>query len=84
MRLSAIIMAIIAIGGAIIGGLFGHKIGRSSGVSDGVQKQVEVQQVEQAKATVRSVQERANVEKTVSADNDSALNDRLSKYDRPD
>lgn len=82
MSFSSIIMAAIAIIGAIIGGLFGHRIGKSSGVSEGAKKQVEVQQVEQARAVVQAVQERSHADKVVAADGDVELDARLSKYDR--
>jgi hypothetical protein len=84
MSLTAIIMTIIGIAGALLGGVLGHRVGKAQGVSTGVQQQVQTQQVEQAKATVQAVKERAHVEVTVAADSDSELDARLSKHDRPD
>lgn len=84
MSLSAIIMAIIGIAGAIFGALIMRPIAKSSGVKEGVQKQAEAQLVEQAKATVQAVQERAHVDEVVNADSGDELDRRLSKHSRPD
>lgn len=84
MSLSAIIMAIVGIVGAIFGALVMRPIAKSSGVKEGVQRQAEVQQVEQAKATVKAVQERAHVDQVVAGDDDAELDARLQRYDRKD
>lgn len=84
MSITTIIMMIIGVAGAIFGGLLGHRVGKSSGVAEGVTQATQTQQIEQAKATVQAVKERAHVETTVAADSDAALDARLSNYDRPD
>lgn len=82
MSITAIIMAIIGLVGAGLGALIMRPIAKSSGVKEGAQKQAEAQQVEQSKAIVEAVQERAHVDQTVNADSDDELDKRLSKYDR--
>lgn len=84
MSLTAIIGIIIGLAGAILGALAGHRIGKSSGVTEGKVQASETQQVEQAKATVQAVKERAHVEVTVATDSDVELDARLSKHDRAD
>jgi len=84
MSLSSIIMAIVGIIGAIFGALIMRPIAKSSGIKEGVQKQAEVQVVEQAKAAVQAVQERAHVDQVVAADSDDELDARLSRHSRHD
>lgn len=82
MSITAIIMTIIGLVGAGLGALIMRPIAKSSGIKEGVQKQAEAQQVEQSKAIVEAVQERAHVDQTVNAYSDTELDERLSKYDR--
>lgn len=82
MSITAIIMAIVGLVGAGLGALIMRPIAKSSGIKEGVQKQAEAQQVEQSKAIIEAVQERAHVDQTVNADSDAELDERLSKYDR--
>lgn len=82
MTIAALIGLVVAAVAALLGGMAGHGIGKSAGKREGAAEATQNQQAEQAKATVTAVQERTNVEAQVSADSDSALNDRLSEFDR--
>lgn len=83
MSITAIIMAIIGLVSAGLGALIMRPIAKSSGFKEGVQKQAEAQQVEQSKAIVEAVQERAHVDQTVNTDSDDELDARLRKHSRP-
>lgn len=84
MSITAIIGIIIAAVSALLGALVMRPIARSGGVTQGRTEASQTQQIEQAKATVQTVKERANVESTVAADSDAELDARLSKHDRAD
>ena len=84
MSLTAIISIIIGIVGAIFGALAMRPIAKSSGITEGKAQASQTQQVEQAKATVQAVKERAHVEATVADDSDAELDARLSKHNRAD
>lgn len=83
MSITAIVIAIIGLVSAGLGALIMRPIAKSSGIKEGVQKQAEAQQVEQSKAIVEAVQERAHVDQTVNADSDDELDARLRKHSRP-
>jgi hypothetical protein len=84
MSITTIIMFIIGVGGAILGAMIGHPFSKASGKSEGAAQAVEKQEVVQAQATVQAVKDRSSVEAQVATDSDAALDQRLSKYDRPD
>lgn len=84
MSIEQIIIGVISIVSAIIGALVMRPFAHSAGKSQGRTEASQTQQVEQAKATVQAVKERAHVEITVAADSDAELNARLSKHNRPD
>lgn len=84
MSITAIIMTVIGLVGALLGALVMRPIARSSGVTQGRAEASQTQQVEQAKATVQAVKERAHVEATVATDSDAELDARLSKHNRAD
>lgn len=83
MSIAAIIALVFSIVGALVGALITHPISKAEGKKEGAKEANADQQITQAHATVKAVQERAHVEIEVAADTDSALNDRLSKHDRP-
>ena len=84
MSLTAIIMTVVGLIGALLGALVMRPIARSGGITEGAARASQTQQVEQAKATVHAVKERAHVEVTVAADSDAELDARLSKHNRAD
>jgi len=84
MSITAIVGVIIGVVSAILGALVMRPIARSGGVTEGKAQASQTQQIEQAQATVQAVKERAHVETTVATNSAVELDERLSKYDRPD
>lgn len=83
MSIGAIIALVIAGIAALLGGIAGNKMGKSTGRKEGAEQANQEQQIIQAQATVKAVQERADVDQKVAADSDDDLERRLQKHDRP-
>lgn len=84
MSITAILIGIGGLVMAILGGMLGHRVGKSSGITLGTAQASQIQQIEQAQATVHAVKERAHVDATVATDSDAELDARLSKHNRAD
>lgn len=84
MSLATILLAVAGLVGAILGAFLGHARGKSVGKVEGAEQAQAQQQITQAKATVQAVRERAHVDAKISDASDADLDQRLSKYDRPD
>lgn len=78
--LSMIALAIAA----ILGMLLGHPLSKSAGRKEGVKEATQEQQVAQAEAITKSVQERNDVETKVAATPRADLDRELSEFSRPD
>lgn len=77
------ILSMIALAVAAILGMFlGHPLSKSAGRKEGAKEATQDQQVAQAEAITKSVQERNDVEAKVAADDDDQLDARLQKHNR--
>jgi hypothetical protein len=83
MSIGAIIALVIAGIAALLGGIAGNKIGKLTGRKEGVEQANQEQQITQAQATVKSVQERADVDQKVATTSRADIDRELSEFDRP-
>lgn len=84
MSLTAIIALIIAAASALLGALVMRPIAKASGRKEGAEQANQEQQITQAQATVKAVQERSNVEQKVAATPRADIDRELSEFSRPD
>jgi phage tail tape-measure protein len=83
MSLGAIIALVIAAVAALLGGIAGNKLGRSTGRKEGAEQANQEQQITQAQATVKAVQERSDVDQKVASTPRADIDRELSEFDRP-
>lgn len=84
MSLGAIIALVIAAVAAILGGIAGNKMGKSTGRKEGAEQANQEQQITQAQATVKAVQERSDADQKVAATPRADIDRELSEFSRPD
>lgn len=83
MSLTAIAGIVFGIICAVFGALFGNKLGKSTGRKEGAEQANQEQQITQAQATVKAVQERSDVDQKVAATSRADIDRELSEFDRP-
>lgn len=83
MSIGAIIALVIAGIAALLGGIAGNKMGKSTGRKEGADQANQEQQITQAQATVKAVQERADVYQKVASTSRADIDRELSEFDRP-
>lgn len=84
MSFGAIIALVIAAVAALLGGIAGNKLGKSTGRKEGAEQANQEQQITQAQATVKAVQERADVDQKVASTPRTDIDRELSEFSRPD
>lgn len=84
MSIGAIIALVIAGIAALLGGIAGNKLGKSIGRKEGAEQANQEQQITQAQATVKAVQERADVDQKVASAPRVDIDRELSEFTRPD
>lgn len=83
MSIGSIIALVIAGIAALLGGIAGNKMGKSTGRKEGAEQANQEQQITQAQATVKAVQERTDVDQKVAATSRADIDRELSEFDRP-
>lgn len=83
MSITAIIALIIAVVSAALGALVMRPIAKSTGRKEGAEKANQEQQITQAQATVKAVQERSDVDQKVATTSRADIDRELSEFDRP-
>ena len=84
MSATAIIAMIIAGVSALLGALLMRPIAKASGRKEGAEKANQEQQIIQAQATVKAIQERSDVDQKVAATPRADIDRELSEFSRPD
>lgn len=84
MSLGAIIALVIAAISALLGALFMRPIAKASGRKEGAEQANQEQQIIQAQATVKAVQERSDVDQKVATTPRADIDRELSEFSRPD
>lgn len=84
MSITAIAALIIAAVSALLGALVMRPIAKSSGRKEGAEQANQEQQITQAQATVKAVQERSDVDQKVAATPRADIDRELSEFSRPD
>ena len=84
MSLGAIITLVITAIAALLGGIAGNRMGKSTGRKEGAEQANQEQQITQAQATVKAVQERSSVDQQVAVTPRADIDRELSEFSRPD